>query len=975
MYAHKLHFTFLPWGFDIYFATMLTPLPNPLASRFEQDFETLADKVAGASIEKHRDEILSIWYASPFIRRVCLAQPQWLEELLSQGQLHTDCDFAQHAAQLESELHQATGIEHLQQILRSSRGRAYARIAWRDLQQYATEEQTLSELSAYAQICIDRTLSWCFEWLKSRPHAGQFEQSMSNNIVVFALGKLGGGELNFSSDVDLVFAYVDEPAHSQDERAKAGSFYLKLVQLLIKVLSQQTQDGFVFRVDTRLRPFGNSGALVPSLAGIDQYFQTTGRDWERYAWIRARAIAGNTDTGEQFLKDVSPFMYRRYHDYGVMQSLREMKVMVDRKAGQAANRDNLKIGQGGIREIEFVAQMFQLIYGGRDPDLRMRSTLEALAYLGGSSKLSGENVTELRSAYLFLRKAENCLQMREDQQVYSLPAKDPEREQYAYAMGFESWDALYGEYLDRTEKVSGIFHSLLLTEHASPEELGKDFGDLALVWPQIHEESLCMEILTRHFDEDAKDIYRRLRGFEESVRQIEPVAEQRLERFFPVFLRDLSSHSQATLILTRFLRILTKIVQRSTYIALLTENQDKLSKLLKLIEASQWVAQYIAAHPLLLDELLHSDNYDPPDLEEMQYQMQVLEQLQMLMDASGTNLEAYMERLREFKHAQVLRIAAADIVTDYPIMRVSDHLSWLADTCLKSATRKAYQDLAEKHGEPTRIVEGQAVNPELLIIEYGKLGGLELGYGSDLDVVFVHDGVDESGETDGERKLKNTVFFTRVVQRTIHLLTTTTASGKVFDIDTRLRPHGQSGAMVCSLATYADYLRNQAWLWEHQALIRARPVTSSKSLADTFQKLRKDLLCQARDIDEVRNSVIEMRDKIVAGHPSRNGEQFSLKKDRGGIVDIEFIVQFYVLSYANRHNEICVHTDNVRILDACAKAGLIQQESVEELKAIYIAYRKHLHQLSLQLLPETVAADMFAEERSVIQNYWTSLLH
>lgn len=950
-------------------------LPEPLLPRLVQEFEALVDQTGSASIENSRDEILSIWHASPFVRRVCLAQPQWLEQLLAQGQLHTDCDFEQYAGQLESELREATGIEHLQQILRGARSRAYARIAWRDLQQYASVQQTLSELSAYAQICIDRTLSWCFEWLKSRPHAGQFEQSMSNDIVVFALGKLGGGELNFSSDVDLVFAYVDDPAHSQDERAKAGSFYLKLVQLLIKVLSQQTQDGFVFRVDTRLRPFGNSGALVPSLAGIDQYFQTTGRDWERYAWIRARAIAGNTELGEQFLQDVSPFMYRRYHDYGVMQSLREMKSMVDRKAGQATNRDNLKIGQGGIREIEFVAQMFQLIYGGRDPDLRMRSTLEALTYLGGTGKLSGESVSELRSAYLFLRRAENCLQMREDQQMYSLPAKDPERGQYAYALGFESWDALYGEYLERTAKVSKIFHALLLDEQLGPEDTDKDFGDLALVWPQLQDEPLCMEILARHFDEDAKDIYRRLRGFEESVRQIEPVAEQRLERFFPVFLRNLSSHAQAALVLTRFLRILTKIVQRSTYIALLSENQNKLARLLKLIEASQWVAQYIAAHPLLLDELLHTDNYDPPDLEEMQYQMQVLEQLQMLIDASGTDLEAYMERLREFKHAQVLRIAAADIVTDYPIMRVSDHLSWLADTCLKSAVRKAYQDLVDKHGEPTGIAEGEAVTPELLIIEYGKLGGLELGYGSDLDVVFVHDGVDESGETGGEPALKNTVFFTRVVQRTIHLLTTTTASGKVFDIDTRLRPYGQSGAMVCSLATYEDYLRNKAWLWEHQALIRARPVTASRSLAERFQALRKDLLCQARDIDEVRNAVIEMRDKIVASHPARDGARFSLKKDRGGIVDIEFIVQFYVLSYASQHHEICVHTDNVRILDACAKVGLIKPGSVDELKEIYIAYRKHLHQLSLQLLPETVAADMFAEERSAIQHHWTTLLH
>ena len=950
-------------------------LPNPLPSRLEQEFKALIARTGDTSIEQCRDEILSVWYASPFIQRVCLTQPKWLKELLSQGQLHTDSDFGHCAGQLESELSQATSIEHLQQILRCSRSRAYARIAWRDLQQYATVQQTLVELSSYAQICIDRSLSWCFEWLTSRPHIGEFEQSLSNNVVVFALGKLGGGELNFSSDVDLVFAYADESVHTQDQRAKASSFYLKLVQLLIKVLSQQTQDGFVFRVDTRLRPFGNSGALVPSLAGIDQYLQTTGRDWERYAWIRARAIAGNMETGEQFLREISPFMYRRYHDYGVMQSLREMKAMVDQKAGQAANKNNLKIGQGGIREIEFVAQMFQLIYGGRDPDLRMRSTLKALTYLGGCGKLSGESVTELHRTYLFLRKAENCLQMREDQQVYSLPAKDADRQQYAYAMGLESWDALYREYLARTAKVSSIFHALLLSEHAGPEDLGKDFGDLAFVWQQLQDESTCMDILTRHFDEDAKDIYRRLRGFEESVRQIDPVAKQRLERFLPVFLRDLSTHAQATLTLTRFLRILGKIVQRSTYIALLTENQSKLAKLLKLIEASQWVAQYIATHPLLLDELLHTDNYDPPDLEEMQYQMQVLEQLQMLIDASGTNLEAYMERLREFKHAQVLRIAAADVVTDYPIMRVSDHLSWLADTCLKSATRKAYQDLADKHGEPVCTVDGNTFAPELLIIEYGKLGGLELGYGSDLDVVFVHNCADDSGETDGETTLKNTVFFTRVVQRTIHLLTTTTASGKVFDIDTRLRPYGQSGAMVCSLATYESYLRNKAWLWELQALIRARPITASRSLADTFQELRKDLLCQARDIEEVRNSVIEMREKIVASHNARNGARFSLKKDRGGIIDIEFIVQFYVLSHANQHNEICVHTDNVRILDACAEASLIKRESVEELKTIYIAYRKHLHQLSLQLLPETVAADMFAEERSVIQNYWTSLLH
>ncbi|MCY4642717.1 MAG: bifunctional [glutamate--ammonia ligase]-adenylyl-L-tyrosine phosphorylase/[glutamate--ammonia-ligase] adenylyltransferase [Gammaproteobacteria bacterium] len=949
--------------------------PSQLISRLEQDFEMLLERIEDELVAEHRDEILSIWYASPFVKRVCLAQPQWMQDLLKKGELHVDCSTKDYAQRLRVSISHVTSVEDLQQSLRRLRYSAYARIAWRDLQQYASVEQTLMELSAYAQTCIDQSLSWCFEWLKSRPHAGQFEQSLPNDVVVFALGKLGGRELNFSSDVDVVFAYAANPEHTQDQQAKASSFYLKLVQLLIKVLAEQTQDGFVFRVDTRLRPFGNSGALVPSLAAIDQYFQTTGRDWERYAWIRARAIAGDVETGEQFLKDVSPFVYRRYHDYGVMQSLREMKGMVDQKASQAADQDDLKIGQGGIREIEFVAQMFQLIYGGRDPDLRIRSTLGALAYLGGSGRLSGESHAALNRAYLFLRKAENILQMREDLQVQSLPARDPDRLQYAHAMGAESWDEWYAEYQLHTANVSDIFHGLLQTDPTGPDNPPKDLSDFAFVWQQVQDKPSCMDILARYFSEDTGEIYQRLRGFEGSVQQAEPVAKQRLDRFVPVLLQNLSCSTQPVLVLTRFLRILGKIVQRSTYISLLTENQDRLAKLLKLIEASQWVAQYIATHPLLLDELLHTDNYDPPDLEEMQYQLQVLEQLQMLIDASGDDLEAYMERLREFKHAQVLRIAAADIVSDYPIMRVSDHLSWLAETCIKSAVRKAYSDLATKHGTPTCKQDGNVMIPELLIIEYGKLGGLELGYGSDLDVVFVHNSPGTSGETDGDNKMQNTVFFTRVVQRAIHLLTTVTASGKVFDIDTRLRPYGTSGPVVCSLAAYEEYLRNKAWLWEHQALIRARPVTSSRSLADTFLELRQDVLCQVRDREEVRTAVIEMREKIVSGHNARNGARFHLKKDRGGIIDIEFIVQFYVLSYAQKFREICTHTDHVRILDGCAQAGLIGYESAEELKAIYIAYRKHLHQLSLQLLPETAAADKFAEERAIVQNYWTSLLH
>ena len=372
-------------------------IPSQLAlPRLQQDYEAMLAKLDGAQkVAKHKDEILAIWCASPFIKRVCVAQPLWLQGLIVDEFLHEDYQLENYIELLEPIFSQAKNVEELQQILRRVRMAEFARIAWRDLQQNATVQQSLSELSIFAQISIDKALTWCFTWLQSRPYASEFEQSLPQRVVVFALGKLGGKELNFSSDVDLVFAYDDDPNYTQDQHAIAASFYLKLVQLLIKVLAEQTQDGFVFRVDTRLRPFGNSGTLMPSFSAIDQYFQTHGRDWERYAWIKARSIAGDVQSGEDFLKDVMPFIYRRYLDYGAMQSLREMKALVDQKASQNSAQQDLKIGQGGIREIEFIAQMFQLIFGGRDENLRIRSTLGALEYLGEQEILSKQNVTDL----------------------------------------------------------------------------------------------------------------------------------------------------------------------------------------------------------------------------------------------------------------------------------------------------------------------------------------------------------------------------------------------------------------------------------------------------------------------------------------------------------------------------------------------------------------------------------------------------
>ena len=459
------------------------------------------------------------------------------------------------------------------------------------------------------------------------------------------------------------------------------------------------------------------------------------------------------------------------------------------------------------------------------------------------------------------------------------------------------------------------------------------------------------------------------------MQKLIPVARERLDVLMPIFLQELLFFKEPVPVFDRFLNILKNIAQRSTYISLLIENKSKLSTIFSLVQASPWVAQYLASHPLLLDEIFRmNDGYKPPSVPEMQAQ------LDLMLKNSDPGLEKYMDSLREFKHTQVIQIAAADIVESYPIMKVSDHLSWLAETCLVNAVQYAHHELVAKYGVPKCINKNQNYIPELLIVEYGKLGGIELGYGSDLDLVFLHNSYGEVCETvgknaDGENKIHNDIFFTRLVQRVIHILTTVTSSGKVFDTDLRLRPHGESGPVVSSLSAYEKYLLNEAWLWEHQALVRARAVTSSQNLYDEFVGIRKKVLCQTRDVKDVQASVIEMRNKMLDSDENNTDTKFNIKKGEGGVIDIEFMVQFMVLGYSAKFPEICEYTDNVRIFEACSEVGLLTNESAADLKGIYLKYRRHLHQLNLKLLSDTVEADLFVEERRVVQNHWSSLLH
>ena len=949
---------------------MLPAISQQDSLKHKKDFERVLQTLeAGHQLKANEDEILKLWHASSFIKRVCMSQPAWLSAVFENNSLQLDYSAKQFEQILTPLFTQAKSVVDLQHLLRRARTAEYARIAWRELQSYASVKQTLYEVSIFAEICINKTIDWCFAWL--RKQAQSTDLLPENNLIIFALGKLGGQELNFSSDIDLIFAFADDDMQTHEETAEAIKFYTKLAQLFIKVLAEQTEDGFVYRVDTRLRPFGESGTLIPSLSAIDLYFQTHGRDWERYAWIKARAIAGDRLSGSNFLQQAKPFIYRRYIDYGAMQCLRDMKVLIAKKAAQNAAKVDVKVGRGGIREIEFIAQVFQLVHGGRDKNLRMHSTLMALRYLGAKELLSHNETIQLIEAYLFLRHIENAIQIREDQQTHILPSVAEQQAHYAYMLAYTSWEDFNKEYIKHTTNVNNIFKSLFSIDEESNDEVVSVNDDFIQVWQRIDDKDYCHEVLSKHFATNVEDYYSHLAAFAQSshVRNLIPVARQRLDEFMPILLSQISQSSKQESTLLRFINILNKIVQRSTYISLLIENQNKLSSLFKLLEESAWAAQYIATHPLLLDDILGmNQSYEPPSLQEMQKQLDLAIQ-------SSSDLETYMQQLREFKHAQVLQIATADITEGFPIMRVSDHLSSLAEVCITSALGRAFSDLEQNYGQPVYIDSGKEFIPEILVIEYGKLGGLELGYGSDLDIIFLHNGKGESCGTNGAKKIDNDTFFARLVQRTIHLLTTYTAAGKVFEVDLRLRPHGESGPIISSLHAYEHYFKNDAWLWECQALVRARPISPDSKLAGEFISLRHNILSQSREITEVRDSIIEMREKIMATHASKDKDKFKIKKDKGGIVDIEFMAQFFVLAYAAQYPDLCTYTDNIRILDTCADVGVLQREIAEDIKEIYLKYRRRIHQLSLQLLPEVVDVSEFVEEREQIQKYWSSLLH
>ena len=972
----------------------LTDFPDillPVVTRTRQAFRTAVAALSDESVasfdawpESRMQAFDRVCACSDFVAEQICRDPRMLLELAQSGLLERSFAAGELRSQIAAAVQAADSEDELGRNLRRQRMRQQVRIIWRDLSRQADLTETCRDLSDMADACIDQACQWLYV-----RHCQQFGTPIGRrsgepqHLVILGMGKLGAVELNLSSDIDLIFGYpeggettgVKRPLDNQE-------FFIRLGQRLIKALDPVTVDGFVFRVDMRLRPYGSSGALVLSFNALEQYYQDQGRDWERYAMIKARVVGGDQAAGEQLLEMLRPFVYRRYLDFSAIEALRTMKQLIQQEVRRKGMAENIKLGAGGIREVEFIAQAFQLIHGGRDLSLQQRPLFKVLRTLEGQGYLPSAVTDELREGYEFLRHTEHAIQAIADRQTQMLPDNEPDQARVAFMMGFGSWSAFHERLVHWRERVSWHFRQVI----ADPDE-EQDEGEVTVggewlpLWEESQDEDAASRQLTQAGFADAQNALRQLANLRGSpqLRSMQRLGRERLDAFIPRLLAQAVEHVNPDLVLERVLPLVEAVARRSAYLVLLTENPDALRRLLTLCAASPWIAEQIARFPLLLDELLNEGRlFNPPLAPELAAELR-----ERLVRIPEDDLEQQMEALRHFKLAHRLRVAASEITGSLPLMKVSDYLTWLAEAILEQVLALAWRHTVARHGTPRRP-DGSLCDPGFIIVGYGKVGGIELGHGSDLDLVFIHDG-DPQAETDGARPLDGAQFFTRLGQRIIHLLTTQTNSGQLYEVDMRLRPSGASGLLVSSLGAFDRYQQNEAWTWEHQALVRARVLVGSPDVGAAFEQVRTRVLGRERDPDKLRAEVSEMRAKmrdnlgtrITAAGTAPNAfdaaSPFDLKQDAGGIVDIEFMVQYAALAWSREHPALVRYTDNIRILEGLELAGRLSEVDAGLLREAYKAYRAAAHRQALQNEAGIVRGDQFQAERREVMRIWAQM--
>ena len=869
-----------------------------------------------ASLDKLFGNNLNYTYAcSPFIKRLFEA-----DKNLEQNSLqHINFPFGRQEMELWLDSCQISDEISLNKSLRKLRQQVIANIILRDLNKLADLDEVLKSVTTLAEISLIHAHQFHFNALKAIHGSPIGLNGDEQQLSIVGMGKLGGEELNVSSDIDLIFAYPEEGDTEGKESISNQSFFIKLGKKIISSLNDVTEYGFVFRVDMQLRPFGSEGQIACSYQMLEDYYQKYGREWERYAWVKGRGIVG---PHEELHNIINPFVYRKYLDYGALNSMRDLKAQIQNDVNKRGIQENIKLGRGGIRKIEFIAQVYQLIRGGQDKTLRLKSLLPTLALLETKRLLSKDGIKALTEAYEFLRNLEHRLQYMEDMQTQELPKSDEGKLRVVQSMQYRDWNAFYQDLEIHRTNVEFYFDEVFketIKDEDSPQlNLTKALWISALRLEDSHKhlESLGFKL--------PDETYQVLDGLKHSSRYLHlpELSRQRFDLLMPLIIHEVSFAHDSNSTLIRIISILESICRRASYLAMLTENPSALKILVKLSEAGPWLTQYLIQHPILIDELLDINHfYTKPDF------MGIKEKLQKDLLEAKDDIEQQMNTMRNIKHATIFKLAALEVIGDASVENLSDYLTELADLLIEETLILVWGHMYPEQNDP----------PKFAVIAYGKLGGKEMSYTSDLDIVFIY-----NDKRDGMAEK-----YARFAQRINSWLSTYTSSGVLYEIDLALRPDGASGLLVSSIDAFKEYQSKRAWTWEHQAITRARFCAGDIEIGNQFEKIRLEILETQRDINQLKRDVVDMRERMLEKHKVDH-EHFDLKQDRGGIIDIEFIVQYFVLAFSSSNKELTHNIGNIGLLNLFNKKGLMESLIAKKLISAYRQYRELQHQLGLE---------------------------
>ncbi len=951
---------------DKIFPRLEANLLKLLKNRVDSFFESLNKSRLELDIDSRLTaDMTKVFLFSEFIASNLIKNPVLFKKLIISKDLNQPYSKTTYKKRIEKQVLQSMDVTSVKEILLKMKLYETIRIAWRDLSGKAKLNETLSDLSNLADAIVDTAMRAIYETACQDYGTPVDKEGNIQEIIVLGMGKLGARELNFSSDIDLIFVYPNDGATTGENSISNEVFFTKVCRSFIKFFSAGSHGINFYRVDTRLRPYGDSGPLVMSNFAFEEYYQAQGREWERYAMIKARPVAGDITAGYALLKSMNSFIYRRYFDYGSFDSFRDMKHRITLQVKNKRLKHNIKLGAGGIREIEFFGQLFQLIRGGVVPKLQERNILNVLELLQSHQCIDASTKTDLNRSYVFLRMVENRLQAYADLQTHDIPENKDQQDILALSMGYDTWKAFSDHLNDHMKKVHHHFNQLLVSEEQ--ENPDKETQELKELWVNINDPQFAANSIAVGGFKEPERVLSILRSLEEhpNTKRLTPNGRKKLAILIPVLVKKISEQNNPDDVLVKLIDLIITIERRTTYLSLLIENKGALETLITLARKSPWIIRFLSKHPALLDELMHPESlYSPPGRGALEKEMQT-----RMAGSPSDDIEYILEELCIFRQINMLRVSAADVSGNYPLMKVSDHLTYIAETVLSQVLKITWDIVTEKYGFPHHLPEKDINHCGFAVIAYGKVGGLEMGYKSDIDIVFLYTG--NPGYTNGESKqIDINGFYSNMGQRIVRFLTMHSPVGTLYGADMRLRPGGNSGLIASHIDEFKDYMETQAWTWEHQALIRARFITGDTSLCTQFNTIRKSILTKKRKTKLLKKEVSDMRERMREDRLKAAKDSFDLKQSKGGIVDIEFLVQYLILKNAHEFPDITIWTDNIRLLESLDAEGIISGCESERLQNAYIIMRKAIHRLNLQekslILPKRHFSDI---RKHVIEIY------